>query len=70
MIGDTEYDLAMAANAGVRSVAVTYGVHACERLLEFRPLGCIDSLSELPGLLARHGLCSGSEPSPTHGETP
>ena len=64
MIGDTEYDLGMARNAGVRSVAVAYGVHACERLLEFGPLGCIHSFAELPALLAAHGG------STTDGDTP
>jgi phosphoglycolate phosphatase len=39
VIGDTEYDLAMANNADVASVAVTYGVHDRERLLACRPFG-------------------------------
>ena len=48
MIGDTEYDLQMAMNAEVASLAVSYGVHPSGRLLEFRPLTCLDSLAELP----------------------
>nr|WP_281350196.1 HAD-IA family hydrolase [Allochromatium palmeri] len=44
MIGDTEYDLQMANNAGVRSLAVCYGVHTPERLLACEPLACLDSL--------------------------
>jgi len=48
MIGDTEYDLEMANNAQVASVAVTYGVHDKERLLACQPLACLDSLSALP----------------------
>lgn len=47
MIGDTEYDLQMAANAGVAAVAVSYGAHPRERLLAQRPLACVDSLAEL-----------------------
>ena len=44
MIGDTEYDLQMASNAGVRSLAVCYGVHPPGRLLACEPLACLDSL--------------------------
>ena len=53
MIGDTEYDLHMAHNAGVSSVGVTYGVHKPERLLAFRPLGLIHAITELPDFLTR-----------------
>lgn len=49
MIGDTEYDLQMANNANVASVAVSYGVHDKAKLLPLKPLTCIDSL---PALLA------------------
>jgi phosphoglycolate phosphatase len=48
MIGDSEYDLRMAMNAEVDSLAVSYGVHPPERLLKFNPLACLDSLNELP----------------------
>lgn len=47
MIGDTEYDLQMASNAGVRSLGVSYGVHDKQRLLDCRPLDCVDSITEL-----------------------
>jgi phosphoglycolate phosphatase len=47
MIGDTEYDLLMARNAGVSAVGVTYGVHPRDRLLQFSPCKCIDDISEL-----------------------
>jgi len=56
MVGDTEYDLLMAMGAGVASIAVTYGVHARERLLEHRPLACLDSISELLDWLAEENL--------------
>lgn len=52
MIGDTEYDMEMAYNAGTRAIAVSYGVHETERLLKYNPIGCIDDISELPELLA------------------
>ena len=47
MVGDTEYDLQMARNAGTRAIGVSYGVHGCERLLQFEPLACLDDISEL-----------------------
>jgi phosphoglycolate phosphatase len=49
VIGDSEYDLDMARQAGVRSVAVSFGVHDSDRLAAFAPLAIID---ELPALLA------------------
>jgi phosphoglycolate phosphatase len=52
MIGDTEYDMAMARNAGVAGVAVTYGVHAAERLLAYEPVASLDCISELRCLLS------------------
>ncbi|HXH04009.1 MAG TPA: HAD-IA family hydrolase [Candidatus Competibacteraceae bacterium] len=53
MVGDTEYDLSMARDAGVAAVAAAYGAHAPERLLAYRPLACLHSIAELPALLAR-----------------
>ena len=47
MVGDTEYDLQMANNADAHSVAVSYGVHDKQRLLDCKPLTCLDSLHEL-----------------------
>lgn len=51
MIGDTEYDLQMAAQAGTASLAVTYGVHALARLQALQPLACLDDISEVGKLL-------------------
>lgn len=48
MIGDTDFDLQMAINAGVASVAVSYGVHEKSQLLACNPLTCLDNLRELP----------------------
>jgi phosphoglycolate phosphatase len=47
MIGDTEYDMQMAGNAGTAALAVEYGVHARERLIRHVPLGCLSCISEL-----------------------
>ena len=52
MIGDTEYDLNMAHNAGAASIAVTCGVHTRERLLQCKPLTCLDTVRALPAWLA------------------
>jgi phosphoglycolate phosphatase len=51
MIGDTDYDLQMANNADVASVAVTYGMHENTRLLACNPLICIDRFSNLQAWL-------------------
>lgn len=54
MIGDTEYDMEMASNASTHALAVSYGVHAVERLQKHNPVGIIDALTELqPWLLSR-----------------
>lgn len=47
MVGDTEYDLMMAKNAGVDSVGVSFGVHKVERLQQCEPIAIIDSLPDL-----------------------
>lgn len=53
MIGDTEYDLLMARNAGTDSIAVCYGVHSPERLLGFGPLACLEQIGDLPDFLTK-----------------
>lgn len=53
MIGDSEYDMHMARNAGTAALAVTYGVHTLERLLDCGPLGCLDAITDLPAWLKR-----------------
>ncbi len=66
MVGDTEYDLKMANNAGMWPVAVNYGVHTPERLLEHKPLVCLDTITELVDWLAEQKLldpdCINREP--------
>ncbi|MGH8751966.1 MAG: HAD-IA family hydrolase [Burkholderiales bacterium] len=47
MIGDTTHDLQMAKNAGVAALAVGYGAHPKQNLLELAPLGCLNNIREL-----------------------
>ena len=47
MIGDTEYDLQMAKNAGVHGIGVSYGVHDNERLQQCEPVAIIDEIGAL-----------------------
>ena len=51
MIGDTEYDLQMASNAGMASLAVSYGVHEADRLLKHKPVSCLHHIDELADYL-------------------
>ena len=52
MIGDTRWDLEMARNAGVRSIAVLSGGHGRAELLAGEPLVCLDGVCSLPAWLA------------------
>ena len=47
MIGDTSYDLQMAKNASVSSLAVTYGAQSREKLLDYNSLNVFDDFSSL-----------------------
>ena len=47
MIGDTSHDLLMAQNAGAAGLAVTYGAHPHDHLLEHQPLACLHTVAEL-----------------------
>jgi len=47
MIGDTEYDLAMARSAGMPRIAVDYGAHAIERLLPYEPALVLTEFAQL-----------------------
>lgn len=51
MIGDTEFDMALATNAGTDSVAVSYGVHDQEALLKHNPKHVIHDIKELLAFL-------------------
>jgi len=54
MIGDTEYDMEMAKNASMDSLAVSYGVHEVNRLLKHNPVGCINNIKELSNYLTQY----------------
>ena len=51
MIGDTEYDLNMATNAGIKSIGVTYGAHQEERLRACQPHALINDFNQLSNIL-------------------
>jgi len=48
MVGDTEYDMELARNAGTSALAVCHGVHGRERLMRHHPLDCLASLADIP----------------------
>jgi len=56
MVGDTEYDMEMATNAGAGKVAVKSGVHSAERLSRHTPLACLDRVTELPSWMEAAGI--------------
>lgn len=53
LVGDTDFDLQMAANAGVHGVAVTSGVHGQDRLEAQKHVACLADVSELRGWLTQ-----------------
>ncbi len=52
MIGDTEYDLAMAQSAATHRAGVSYGTHPVSRLLPYDPAFVLDDFGDLPGKLS------------------
>ncbi|MDX1914440.1 MAG: HAD-IA family hydrolase [Methylophilus sp.] len=55
MIGDTSYDMQMAKNAGVKSVAVSYGAQARDKLLTYNPDYIFDEFNQLKQWLLNEG---------------
>ena len=51
MIGDTTYDIVMAANAGVRSIGVTWGYHAKDELISCGADHIVHDMSEIVDLV-------------------
>lgn len=47
MVGDTEYDMAMAQEAGMERIAVNYGAHAVARLLPYGPALVLEDFPRL-----------------------
>jgi phosphoglycolate phosphatase len=56
MVGDTEYDMEMATNAGAAKIAVATGVHSVERLNRHAPLVCLRRISDMPAWLSNAGI--------------
>lgn len=52
VIGDTSYDMEMAANAGVRALGVAWGYHGAEGLRASGAAQVVESFPELPSSLA------------------
>jgi phosphoglycolate phosphatase len=55
MVGDTEYDMEMATNAGAAKIAVRSGVHTDDRLSRHNPLVCLDSVTDMPAWMSGKG---------------
>jgi len=47
MIGDTEYDLQMAHNAGADSLGISHGAHGVDTLQACKPLAIVDDLFQV-----------------------
>lgn len=47
MVGDTEYDMAMARSAMMPRIAVSYGAHHIDRLRPYAPVLCLDQFKDL-----------------------
>lgn len=54
MVGDTEYDMAMAQTLNMPRIAVSYGVHSQQRLATYEPLTCVDHIPQLVAWIQRH----------------
>ncbi len=52
MIGDTEYDMAMARAAGIPALGVACGVHDKQRLLAAGAMAVVQDAAQIPGWLA------------------
>jgi phosphoglycolate phosphatase len=52
MVGDTHFDMAMAKQAGMARVAVSYGAHHRDQLMPYEPLACLDCFRELLPVIA------------------
>jgi phosphoglycolate phosphatase len=51
VVGDTSFDLEMARNAGVESVAVSWGAHPPELLAQYSPRMVLDDIRGILPLL-------------------
>lgn len=55
MVGDTEFDMAMAVAADVKPVAVSYGAHSAERLHPYGLIACLDRFPDILTMLEMGG---------------
>jgi len=53
MIGDTSYDLEMAQRIAMPSIAVSYGMHALEKLRSYQPILEVDKFQQIETWLDR-----------------
>ncbi len=51
VVGDTSFDVEMAARAGARAIGVGWGYHEAEELQRAGALTVIDSFADLPGVI-------------------
>lgn len=58
MIGDTVYDMDMAARARMPSIGVTWGVHETEQLALYEPVQVVHAVEDLNAVLLGHGAQS------------
>ena len=54
MAGHTTHDLLMARNAGVASLAVSFGAHPVDALVAAQPLACVETPVDLGAWLRQH----------------
>lgn len=54
MVGDASFDLQMANNANIKSIAVSYGAQSPEVLKNYSPMAIINQFDELLDLLINH----------------
>lgn len=53
MVGDTTYDLEMAARIGMARIGVSYGAHTVDELNAFEPVGIAHSVADLHKMLLK-----------------
>jgi len=54
MVGDTDFDILMAHNAGCSPIAITHGAHERDRLAQARPHAWVEQLAEIGALYRRY----------------
>lgn len=70
MVGDTTFDLDMAARAAVPAVGITHGAHPAGRLAQSAPLALVDDIPQLAALVLPRLRPHDSRPAETAGTRP